>query len=121
MTTFGGVVDHYILVDREPVACPDWNEWADWMYHSKKELEDGHHAGNCRVGWDKVGEAEVSTVFLGIDHRLSWPPREDEPPILFETMTFGGKNDQDTDRYCTWAEAEAGHAAAVERAKAVLA
>jgi hypothetical protein len=38
------------------------------------------------------------------------------PPILFETMIFGGPYDQYMDRYCTWAEAEAGHARAVYKA-----
>lgn len=47
----------------------------------------------------------VSTVFLGLDHRFS----DDGPPILFETMIFGGEHDQYQERYCTWDEAMEGH------------
>jgi hypothetical protein len=54
----------------------------------------------------------ISTVFLGIDHNHL----RQGPPILFETMIFGGPYDQYMDRYCTWAEAEAGHARAVYKA-----
>jgi hypothetical protein len=33
---------------------------------------------------------------------------------VFETMIFGGPFDQYQDRYCTWAEAVAGHKRAVD-------
>jgi hypothetical protein len=70
-----------------------------------------------KAGWHvaktKVGDAEVSTVFLGLDH--GW--EVDAPPILFETMVFGGVLDQEQVRYATWAEAESGHAAMVARVK----
>lgn len=61
----------------------------------------------------------VSTVFLCIDHRYSGVG----PPILFETMIFGGyfTEHEYQERYCTWEEAEAGHAVAVEYAKAMMA
>lgn len=52
-----------------------------------------------------MGEAEVSTVFLALDHS-HYPSG---PPILFETMVFGGPHDEHTDRYATWDEAVAGH------------
>lgn len=58
------------------------------------------------------GDIEVSTVFLGLDH--NWG---DGPPLLFETMVFGGPLDQEQERWSTWDEAEAGHRATVERAK----
>jgi len=29
--------------------------------------------------------------------------------VLFETMVFGGPMADEQQRYCTWAEAEAGH------------
>lgn len=32
------------------------------------------------------------------------------PPLLFETMVFGGPDDQWMDRYTTWEQAEEGHA-----------
>jgi hypothetical protein len=48
---------------------------------------------------------EVSTVFLSLDHRHG----TEGPPILFETMIFGGPYDQDCTRYATKAEAQQGH------------
>jgi hypothetical protein len=47
----------------------------------------------------------VSTIFLGLDHRFF----NDGPPILFETMVFGGPYDEFQDRTCTWDEALEAH------------
>jgi hypothetical protein len=91
--------DKYILDGHEPVPCYDLMEWGRWFE---------------KVGADRivaktmVGEVRVSTVFLGLDH--NW---DDGPPLLFETMVFGGKYDNDMWRYSTWAQAEEGHAKAV--------
>lgn len=63
-----------------------------------------------RVGHTETWNGEVSTVFLGLDHSWSGPP-----PLLFETMVFGGTLDQEQVRYSTWDEAEAGHAAMVAK------
>jgi len=57
-----------------------------------------------RVALDEGDGVSVSTVFLGLDH--SWG---DGPPMLFETMIFGGEHDEDQWRYSTWGEAVAGH------------
>lgn len=54
---------------------------------------------------------DVSTVFLGLDHRFG-----EGPPLLFETMVFGGPLDQECERYTTWDEAIAGHEVMVNRA-----
>jgi hypothetical protein len=48
---------------------------------------------------------EISTVWLGINH--NW---HDGPPIIFETMVFGGPNDGECFRYSTEKEAREGHA-----------
>ena len=53
---------------------------------------------------DEVDDLCVSTVFLGINH--NWG---EGPPILFETMIFGGEHDEDRWRYATWDEAIVGH------------
>ena len=53
---------------------------------------------------------KVSTVFLALNHA-----HEDGPPVLYETLVFGGEMDGECVRYHTWAEAEAGHRAMVER------
>ena len=55
----------------------------------------------------------VSTVFLGIDHNLNGGP-----PILFETMVFGGPHNEYQERYATWDQAEKDHDRVVEALKA---
>ncbi|MCK4858907.1 MAG: hypothetical protein KAT58_13115 [candidate division Zixibacteria bacterium] len=61
-----------------------------------------------------MGKARVSTVFLGLDHNFSGEGH----PVLFETMVFGESPLADEqERYCTWDEAVAGHAAMVKRVK----
>jgi len=57
----------------------------------------------------------VSTVFLGLDH--SFEP--DGPPVLWETMVFGGPEGDFQCRYATAVEARAGHAAKVAELKAL--
>jgi hypothetical protein len=52
-------------------------------------------------------------VFLGLDHRFGGSG----PPLLFETMIFGGPLDEEMWRYSSWDAAEAGHAAAVRKAR----
>jgi hypothetical protein len=72
-----------------------------------------------RVARTQIGpEVHVSTVFLGLDHQHG----VGGPPILFETMIFGLEEEEDyQERYATWDEAEAGHARAVDYARAALA
>ncbi len=85
----------YILKNKKPVECSDIIQWGKWM-----SSDD-----NRRVAETKKGGVNVSTVFLGLDHNFI----NDGTPILFETMIFGGKYDQEQWRYCTWKEAEEGH------------
>ncbi|UFS59508.1 hypothetical protein [Subtercola endophyticus] len=65
------------------------------------------------VALTKVGEAEVSTVFLVIDHGFGRGE-----PVLFESMIFGGPRDQEGWRYHTEAEALSGHNALVAELQA---
>lgn len=67
------------------------------------------------VAKTRIGDVLVSTVFLGVDH--SWGKGL---PILFETMVFGGSCDEDTWRYSSWDDAEAGHNATVRKVEKVL-
>ncbi len=60
-----------------------------------------------------VAEVRVSTVFLGLNHR--WSSEEGDPPIIFETMVFGGPHDQYQTRCCTWDEALEMHKVAIKR------
>ncbi len=68
-----------------------------------------------RVAATRVGDARISTVFLGMDH--SWGGG---PPLLFETLVFGGPLDDEMERYSTWEQAEAGHEAMVARVRASM-
>jgi hypothetical protein len=89
--------DHWILEGHEPVSA-DLLAWARWFEDAERH-----------VGRTQVGEADVSTVFLGIDHNFSGVGG----PILFETMIFGGPCSESQWRYRTWDEAAAGHARVV--------
>ena len=57
-----------------------------------------------RVASTVVGKAHVSTVWLGLDHQFG-----EGPPLIFETMVFGGDLDQHQWRYSTEAQAVEGH------------
>jgi hypothetical protein len=101
------VSDKYILDGHEPVPCDDLLTWGRWFQTAER-----------RVAKTQVGLYRVSTVFLGLDHRMGDAGR----PLLFETMVFDAGKDGDEadfgfDRYATWAEAEAGHARAVAEAE----
>lgn len=74
-----------------------------WM-----RLYEEHGIEYKRVAYDQINDVVVSTVWLGMD--LSW---DDGPPLIFETMIFGGAYDDDQWRYSTEAEAREGHAHAV--------
>ncbi len=52
-----------------------------------------------------LGRVEVSTVFLVLDHSFG----DDGPPVLWETMTFGGPEDLECRRYRSREDAVAGH------------
>lgn len=100
MSRFG----HYILDTDNHTVEVDLLTWARW-------LEDA----NRHVGYTQItSEIEVSTVFLGLDHRFFG----EGPPILFETMVFGGPLDQETRRYSSYDDAETGHRMMVAKARA---
>jgi hypothetical protein len=68
-----------------------------------------------RVAYDDLGDGvTVSTVWLGLDHR--YPP-DAGPPVIFETMIFGGPLDSTCWRYSTEEAARAGHDDAVRAAR----
>lgn len=94
------ILDGYILDGHKGVRCPNLLEWAKWF-----EIADRDVGKTCRDG------VRVSTVFLGLDHNYG-----DGPPLLFETMIFGGEHDASQWRYSTWEEAAEGHRAACELA-----
>ena len=92
-------MNKYILEGKQPIKVDDILEWARW-----------YQTGNRIVEQTQIGDVKVSTVFLGIDHALRCGE-----PILFETMIFGGDDDQCQARYSTWDEAVKGHRFACEK------
>jgi hypothetical protein len=92
---------HYILDGKTPVEEPDFLIWSEWFMTTDRTVRRS-------LGWE-VGEGiegvEVSTVFLGMDHNF-W---DEGPPLLFETMVFGGPLDSRLTRCSTWEEAEDQH------------
>lgn len=93
--------EHYIL-DGHKVVETDVLTWT-------KTFERGDR--NHVVARTKmIDDSEVSTVFLGFNYQYG-----DGPPLLFETMVFGGPLDQEMERCTTWEQAEAMHKAMCER------
>lgn len=82
---------------KTPIPCPDLMAWAKWLETSPRIVQR-----------DIVGDVRVSTVFLGLDYSFG-----DGPPLLWETMIFGGEHDQYQDRYSSHADALVGHARAL--------
>jgi hypothetical protein len=86
-------------------------EWAMWF---DTTFEVPFRDGGQRVARDDLaGGVLVSTIFIGLDHNFLF----DGPPILFETMILNSPDLDWQERHETLAEAEAGHARALEIAK----
>ncbi len=94
-------MNYYKLQNKKVIPCTQ----DDWLNMTGDEK---------RVDFNSFGEVEVSTVFLGIDHRYG-----KGQPIVFETMIFGGKHDGYQTRYSTWEEAVEGHKIACNLANEV--
>lgn len=86
---------NYYDLDGNPI---DMETWA-----TRFEDVDGR-----RIGLDERGDVRISTVWLGLDHQWG-----DGPPLIFETMVFGGEHDGEMRRYSTREQAERGHEAMV--------
>jgi len=97
--------DYYILGDDgEPVAVAAMT-WALWF--------ETHHSDRVVLRTRPASHSQVSTVFLGLDHAWSGGP-----PILWETMIFGGPFDGHQLRYTTRLDALTGHARTEELVEA---
>lgn len=105
----------FYKINEDGSASPcDATEW--------EEQRAGSEDRNIVARYE-TSEVLVSTVFLGIDHRLD---ADSCDPLLFETMIFfseEGKNFWDgkyQERYCTLQEALIGHEKAVKLVKSNL-
>jgi hypothetical protein len=97
----------YVLdADNRVVEVFDFVTWGKYM-----------EGGNRHVAWTQItSETKVSTVFIGIDHRIYG----NGPPVLFETMIFGGPLDEYQWRYASYDDAEVGHRMAVAEAREAI-
>jgi len=88
---------YYILAGADVVVPVDVTTWARWF-----EVFD-----HRRVAVDQSadGAVHVSTVFMGLDHNFG----ADGPPILWETLVFGGPLDGQGARYASHQAALDGH------------
>lgn len=93
----------YVLDDDHVPRRATMTEWGAWREDFSRSI----------VAKDRIGDVEVSTVFLGLDHGYSGGP-----PVLFETMIFGGPMTHYQWRYRTWERAAAWHALVVEAIRA---
>jgi hypothetical protein len=86
----------------EPEPCDDILRWAKWFKTAERrvaqDMDEGHDG-------DDAGRVRVSTVFLGLDHNFD----SSGPPILWETLVFGGVMDGEMQRYSSLDAAIAGH------------
>ena|SRR6185436_8176985 len=96
---------YYILEGHEVIPVTDVLIWAKWFEKAWPARQVAHT--------DVTNEIMVSTVFLGLDHSFGFGG----PPLLFETMVFGGPMDQEMERYSTWDEAKAGHEEMVQKVR----
>jgi hypothetical protein len=97
-------LETYILDENgQPVREPNLDRWWIWF---------GTDENRVLRQDDLPGGISVSTVFLGLDHRFGRGP-----PVLWETIIFGGTHDQYQERYISREAALKGHDAAVALAK----
>lgn len=95
-------MDKYILQEGDVIYEPDLIKWAQWFETADRNIALTH-----------IGDAVVSTVFLGVDHSFYFVFENGRPhnphPILFETMIFGGEQNGYQERYHTLEDAMLGH------------
>ena len=90
--------NRFWILDGEKLVETDLMGWGEWF----------ENFDNRRIAETTIGDAWVSTVFLGIDHNFGG----EGPPLLFETMVFFDREDLRDEimmRYATYAEAREGH------------
>ena len=93
------------ILDGDEPRQAEWEEYIAWMSNGFDQTR--------RIARSKVRGVEVSTVFLSVDHQFG-----SGPPILFETMIFGGDQDQEQWRYTSKAAAVVGHKRVVRALRA---
>ncbi len=90
------MIGHYYAPDGSPIGTM---EYLRLMSSRRSDENDSWWRRKTNVG-----EAEVSTVWLGINH--NWG---DGPPLIWETMIFGGEYNEYQWRWASQADALTGH------------
>lgn len=93
-------MSYWILKNKVPVETEDMFQVNNFLSDFKNKVVKQENLAD---------DVRVSTVFLGLDHRFG-----EGPPLLFETMIFGGEHDQYQTRCSTWSEAEEMHKQALK-------
>ena len=101
---------NYILDGHKAIEEPDIIKWARWYETANRRV--ANDIATVTLDGKNIGQISISTVFLGIDHSFG-----EGEPLLFETMVFGGKMDQEMDRCSTWEGAEKMHELMCEKVK----
>lgn len=92
--------------EHKPHAVEGYDAYDEWVKEQPAEY--------YRVSKDTIGGVEISTVFLhGVSH-THFAETNDDKPVLWETMIFGGALDGYQARYSSYEDAVAGHARAVK-------
>jgi hypothetical protein len=104
----------------DPVPCDDFQQWDAWIERSMRD-RSWVIAEDCDER-DPEHTVSVSTIFTGLDHNYGddgWET-DDGPPVLWETMVFGGVLDGEQRRYSSRADALRGHQALCARVNATI-
>lgn len=95
----------YILDDDNNPVPSTITEYVEWEHvNPEKRIVKQEHIGD---------DIRVSTVFLGLNHSFI----DNETPVLWETMIFGGEHDEYQVRYTSHEAALQGHEIALSLIK----
>ena len=84
-------------------------EWAEQMERLNSQPHPFGYPTARHIGYTTIRGVNVSTVWLGINTALT------SPPLIFETLVFGGPLDQEMVRYPDLHSAALGHQRMVDR------
>jgi hypothetical protein len=110
-------VSDYYGLDSEPITMDEWVAIMSARHEARKDAPNGESDPSddpTRIGSTHIGDVWVSTVYLGLDHAMPG-----QPPLIFETMVFGGVLNDEGQRYPTIDAARAGHDQFVARVREV--
>ena len=100
---YGPNNSRYILDQNDnPISEPDLFKWGTWLQKTDR------HVGN-----DEIDGVRVSTIFVGLNLRYA----AEGPPVLWETVIFGGKLNGYRVQYSSKEKALSGHNEACEKVR----